>query len=267
MSKRIQLDVDEVFDKVELKVGTPFLKGSGSGTDNYEDLINKPHINNVELVGYVTPSELGLATSSDLTSLQTTVSGHTTQINKNTSNIATNTSAINNLSTTKADKSYVDTQLSAEVSNRENADTGLQSQIDALTSKSDVVDIVGTYAQLQAYDTSTLGNNDIVKVLEDGTHDNAQSYYRWNKTTSQWVYVGSEGTYYTKAESDSRFVPQTRTINGNPLSANVTLAIPSATSELTNDSGFITSSALNGYATETWVQQYIASLDATNTRY
>ena len=38
--------------------------------------------------------------------------------------------------------------------------------------------------------------------------------------------------------------------------------IPTTTGELTNDSGFITSTALNGYATETWVEQkgYLTSV-------
>ena len=38
--------------------------------------------------------------------------------------------------------------------------------------------------------------------------------------------------------------------------------IPTTTGELTNDSGFITSAALNGYATETWVGQqgYLTSV-------
>ena len=42
--------------------------------------------------------------------------------------------------------------------------------------------------------------------------------------------------------------------------------IPTTTSQLTNDSGFITASALNGYATETWVEQkgYLTSVAWVN---
>ena len=42
--------------------------------------------------------------------------------------------------------------------------------------------------------------------------------------------------------------------------------IPAATSDLTNDSGFITSSALNGYATESWVGQqgYITGITSSD---
>ena len=64
------------------------------------------------------------------------------------------------------DTTIVATQqnLSNEVSNRENADIYLQGQIDAISASSDVVDIVGTYAELQAYDTTKLKDNDIIKV-------------------------------------------------------------------------------------------------------
>lgn len=234
------------------------LKGSlsvgGGGTNDYNKLINKPTYEGNTIEGDLTASDLGIATSE---ALQTT--------NTNVGNLRTD--------------------LQTETTNRSNADNNLQNQIDGLVAKSDVVDIVGTYADLQNYDTSTLGNNDIVKVLNDSTHDNTMSYYRWNLTT--WVYVGSEGAYYTKSESDSRYVPITRTVNGKALSQNISLdytdvgalsdntVIPDKTSDLTNDSNYQNatqvsasiSSALSGYATETWVQNYIASLNATNTRY
>ena len=95
--------------------------------------------------------------------------------------------------------------IADEIIDRQNADNGLQQQIDALVAKSDVVDIVGTYADLQAYDTSSLGNNDVVKVLDDSTHNDAPSYYRWVITggVGAWVYVGSESETYTKAETDA----------------------------------------------------------------
>lgn len=83
------------------------------------------------------------------------------------------------------------------------AANNLQEQIDAITSASDVFDVVGTYAQLQAYDTSTVPVNDIIKVLQDETRNNAMTYYRWNGTS--WVFIGAEGPYYTVAEVDQTF--------------------------------------------------------------
>ena len=109
------------------------------------------------------------------------------------------------------------TSLSGEVSARQTADQGLQDQIDALTSKSDVVDVVQTYADLQAYDTSQLGNNDIVKVLDDSTHGDQESYYRWVITAGAgaWSYIGSLSATYTKAETDALLVGKMSTSMNN----------------------------------------------------
>ncbi len=95
-----------------------------------------------------------------------------------------------------ADKSYVDS-----------ADNGLQQQIDAITAASDVTDIVGTYAQLQAYDTTSLPDNSIIKVLQDESRNNETTYYRWVITGSvgAWVLIGEEGPYYTIAAADAVF--------------------------------------------------------------
>lgn len=84
---------------------------------------------------------------------------------------------------------------------------GLQSQIDAIVSSSDVFDIVGTYTELQAYDITTVPVNDIIKVLVDSTHSGAATYYRCIETggVKSWSYIGSEGAYYTKAEADNLF--------------------------------------------------------------
>lgn len=92
-----------------------------------------------------------------------------------------------------------------EATTRENADINLQGQIDALTVSSDVIDVLGTYQDLQNYDTTHVKENDIIKVLQDSTHNNAMSYYRWviADHVGTWVYVGSEGPYYTKSEADA----------------------------------------------------------------
>lgn len=167
----------------------------------------------------------------------------------NIGQIATNTGNISSLSNTvTSNYNTLDGRITSEVNtlngaitgeatNRQNADNALQSQIDAITSASDVFDIVGTYAELQAYDISTVPVNDIIKVLVDSTHNNAATYYRCveNNNVKSWSYIGAEGAYYTKSEADNKFVEQTITVNGQPLSSNVTLtasdvgALPSST--------------------------------------
>lgn len=99
----------------------------------------------------------------------------------------------------------VNQAIGLETTARENADIGLQGQIDALSAASDVTDIVGTYADLQAYDTSKLKDNDIIKVLQDENQNDETTYYRWVKATSSFTLIGEEGPYYTKAAADQKF--------------------------------------------------------------
>lgn len=133
------------------------------------------------------------------------------------------------------DKDETDTIVETEALTRDAADQDLQEQIDAIVASSDVVDIVGTYAELQNYDTSKLHDNDIIKVLTDETRDDATTYYRWDDDTDTFTYIGSEGPYYTKGEADATFVPLARTINGKRLNSDVVLtaadvgALPSST--------------------------------------
>lgn len=142
------------------------------------------------------------------------------------------TNAVDNL-VNYYDKDETDTLLETEALTRDAADQDLQEQIDAISSASDVVDVVGTYTELQNYDTSSLSENDIIKVLSDSTHDDATTYYRW--TNNQFTYIGSEGPFYTKGEADAAFVPLTRTINGKGLNSDVVLtaadvnALPAST--------------------------------------
>lgn len=91
--------------------------------------------------------------------------------------------------------------VEAEAEDRREADTILQTQIDAIAASSDVVDIVGTYEELEEYDTSRLTDNDIIKVIADETVGGATTYYRWEN--HEWVYIGAEGPYYTKNETDA----------------------------------------------------------------
>lgn len=97
----------------------------------------------------------------------------------------------------------VEEALSEETSAREAADAAIEQEIENLRNEPDVVDIVGTYADLQAYDTSDLGDKDIIRVLVDEMHDNESTYYRWNKTSQTWTYIGAVEGYYTRAQTDA----------------------------------------------------------------
>ncbi|MBQ8677242.1 MAG: hypothetical protein IJ529_02090 [Alphaproteobacteria bacterium] len=185
---------DVISDLATIRSGAALGATSLQPNDNISELNNN--------VGYITS-----ITSSDVT----TALGYTPYNSSNPSNYQTATQVANSIAT--------------ETTNRESADNNLQSQIDAIVSSSDVFDIVGTYAELQAYDITTVPVNDIIKVLVDSTHSGAATYYRCVETggVKNWSYIGSEGAYYTKAEADAAFVPQTRTVNNKALSSNITL--------------------------------------------
>ena len=154
--------------------------------------------------GFQNGVEVASAITSGISDHNSSATAHPairTQISTINSKIPAEASVSNQL----VDKTFVSGLVSDEASARELADTNLQGQIDAITSASDVVDVVGTYSELQAYDTQHLKDNDIVKVLVDETHDNAITYYRWTHSTTpySWIYIGSQGPFYTKAESDT----------------------------------------------------------------
>lgn len=114
--------------------------------------------------------------------------------------------------------------------------TDLQQQIDAIVVSSDVFDVVGTYADLQAYDITTVPVNDIIKVLTDSTHNDAATYYRCTESggVKSWTYIGSEGPYYTKGEADIKFA--------EIVSAGASLDYTGTTLSLENSSGTVLSS-------------------------
>lgn len=130
-----------------------------------------------------------------------------------------------------ADISDIDAKIAKAVGDeaeiRSNADQEIWTEIETIEASSDVVDVVGTYAELQQYDTSKLKDNDIIKVLQDETRDDAITYYRWSTTTHTFTYVGAEGPYYTSSEVDTLLGGKQNTltagsniqINGDTISA------------------------------------------------
>lgn len=92
----------------------------------------------------------------------------------------------------------------------------------------------------------TLGSNTITPLT---------SFTETDPTVPSWAKATSKPSY---TASEVGAVPTTRTVNGKALSSNITLSasdvsalpastsIPSKTSDLTNDSGFVTSSDISG---------------------
>lgn len=247
----------------------------------------------------------------DVSDFEQTINGDITDIETSIENI-TSTTYTKTETNTLLDAKATTTALGEETTARENADTNLQRQIDSIVASSDVVDIVGTYQDLLNYDTSKLGDNDIIKVLDDSTHSNATSYFRWHNST--WNYIGSEGPYYTKSETDTLLNGKVNVVSGKGLSTNdftnalktkldnieanaqvnkietikvnnvtqtitsksVNISVPTKTSDISNDSGYINKdvnnltnyytksqidTTLNSYATKTYVDNLIGDIN------
>lgn len=94
-------------------------------------------------------------------------------------------------------------RIITEEETRAAADRVLQGEIDEIRDNPDVFDIVATKADLDAYDTSTITDNDIIRVLRDEDHNNASTYYRWDASDREFDYIGEVGDYYTKAQADA----------------------------------------------------------------
>lgn len=157
---------------------------------DFNKLKNRPSYNGVEMTG-----DTNIPVSPTLTSQLTNDSNY-----QNANDVSSAISTHNQSSSAHQDIRQL---VSDEATTRFNADNGLQGQIDAITSASDVVDIVGTYAELEAYDTQHLKDNDVIKVLQDEMHNDAMTYWRWSTHTNTWTYIGAEGPYYTKSETNT----------------------------------------------------------------
>lgn len=225
--------------------------GGGGGTTDFDKLINRPKYNGEEMTSETNIPDLSETvenltetistetkqrTSAD-TALQTSITENSNKITELETNVNENITNINNNSSKIL---TLETDLATETNLRVTSDNNLQSQIDSLVSKSDVVDTINTYADLQAYDTTGLAPKDVIIVLNDETKEAATSYYRWSDPTEgEWNYIGSIAAYYSKSEANGLFVPQTRTVNGLSLDKNIEIEIPEYTSQLINNNNLI----------------------------
>lgn len=164
-------------DETIMPITREMINITSGGTSDFNDLTNRPQYNGQEMTG-----------NTNIPAIPTAVSSL-----QNDADYQTGSQV----------EGAISSAIAIETADRESADNGLQSQIDAITASSDVTDIVGTYAELEDYDTSKLGDNDIIKVLQDETHNDETTYYRWNKTTTSFVLIGEEGPYYTKSQTDT----------------------------------------------------------------
>ena len=71
----------------------------------------------------------------------------------------------------------------------------LDEEVQEIKNNPDVFDIVDTYADLEAYDTQHMTDKDIIRVLNDETHDGYSTYYRYNKASDTFTYIGKGDSF------------------------------------------------------------------------
>lgn len=96
-------------------------------------------------------------------------------------------------------------EILTEQGRAQGAEAELSARIDAIVQGRDVRDIVPNYQALLDYDTTTLGDNDIIMVLLDNTKSDHTTYYRWHTDTQSWEFIGGLAFTYTKTEIDQKF--------------------------------------------------------------
>lgn len=94
--------------------------------------------------------------------------------------------------------------LENEKQERIKADDDIKANIETIEASSDVADLVGTYSDLQSYNTSGLTDQAIICVLADETKEDATTYYRWNANTKSFNFIGEKGPYYTIRQMDNK---------------------------------------------------------------
>lgn len=227
---------EEILVEEECSVAQAVWGDIGGNIENQTDLQNALDAKQDSL----TEAQLNAVNSGITPEKVTTYDGYADQIASKADQ-----SALNAEATTRGE---ADTALGTRIDNealaRQSADNGLQSQIDAITSRSDVVDVVANYAALQAYDTSTLSDKDVVKVLDDETHEDALTYYRWSTTTQTWSYIGQEAPYYSKGQMDVKLAEKQ-----DKLTAGANIQIQNGTISAT-DTTYTAGNGLNLNGTE-----------------
>lgn len=173
----------------------------GSGTGNYNDLNNKPQINNVILQGNKTLSQLGIQPAG----------------------------------------SYATTQeLNTEISNRQNTDSNLQEQIDDKADKSEIPDLTDYLQESDVINNVTSTDTDMPLSANMGKelNDRIESLSARGRFLSNWnMATGLPTTdpitsgVYQYRTGDYYIVSNVGTTNYKPNGSSYTIGVPSSTVE------------------------------------
>lgn len=91
-------------------------------------------------------------------------------------------------------------------------------------------------------------------ATNDSKGNNIANYYLPVSSFS-WANLSDKPTALSQFTNDSGFITQSSVTWANLPDKPAIPTVPTNISAFTNDSGYITTSALSGYATQTWVKQ------------
>ena len=256
--------------------------GGGTGTTDYNQLTNRPSINGTTLSGNQTSSQLGLyGTNNTPPYPVTSVNGQTgdvvistggnvDSVNGKTGVVELNAADVGALPNTTVipDKTSQLDNDSGYITN--SALTGYAKKTEIPTKTSELTNDSGyiTNTALEPYaktvdiptKTSQLNNdsgyitaNDVPVKSVDGATGNVVT--NAVKTTTQTL------TDTQKQQARTNIGAGTSSFDGNYNSLTNKPTIPTKTSQLTNDSGFITDAALTGYAKTTDIPTKTSQLE------
>lgn len=84
----------------------------------------------------------------------------------------------------------------------------LEDEVERLENNPDVADIVATYSDLENYDKTQLTDKDVIRVLQDSTHNDESTYYRYDATTGEFTYIGTSKQYTNFVGTDGTVAGQ-----------------------------------------------------------
>lgn len=226
----------------ELNYGVQSL--SPVSTSDYNTLTNKPRINNVELVGNITTERLGIRNGEDgfspvITERETELGYNITITDVEGSNTITLKNGTNGLDGTNGQDGKSAYEIAVEQGFVGTETEWLESLKGQDGQDGIVMDAPSdgkVYGRMNAnwVEVTGSGGGDIADAPAD-----SKAYARKDNT---WVETVEAVNVYTKTEANEAFLPKTTTI-------------PTKTSELTNDSGFITEIPAE-YITQAEMQEY-----------
>ena len=281
-----QIDVDSV--RMESDIGIRSEIIDVTINKDYDALLNKPSINGIELVGNKTSAQLGIVIPTNVSAFNNDA-GYLTE-HQDLSDYATEEyvdEAVSHVSIDAYTKSETNALLAEKADSDDLASVALSGNYNDLSNKPTIPPTVTEQTVSDWGFTKNTGNynkpsggipkSDLASAVQAslGKADTAlQSYTETDPTVSSWAKQSSKPSY-TKSEVGLGNVDNVRQYSAsnpppypvksvNGATGDVTVNVPTKTSDLTNDSGFITGYTETDPVFNASAAKGISSSDITN---